>query len=118
MIKKIFCSAIAIACVALSSNLSFNFNTIRKVSALSNAVLSDVVITDISAGTDHNLALDQNGNLWAWGRNDHGQIGDGTTTNCSKPKRIFSGHKFSKISAGNNCSAAIDVDGYFYLIHL
>ena len=41
---------------------------------LSNATLSDCVITDISAGTTHNLALDSDGNVWAWGDNSAGQL--------------------------------------------
>ena len=40
--------------------------------------LSNIVA--IAAGWDHNLALDSYGRLWAWGRNDKGQLGDGTTT--------------------------------------
>ncbi len=71
-------------------------------------------ITSISAGTNHNLALDQYGNLWAWGNNSAGQLGDGTKTNSNVPIQIMKGHKFKKISAGNDCSAAIDVDGYLY----
>ncbi len=79
-----------------------------------NVSLSNCEIVQVAAGTDHNLALDKDGNLWAWGRNDHGQLGDGTTTNSNVPKQIYRGHKFSKISAGNNCSAAIDTDGFLY----
>lgn len=71
-------------------------------------------IVDVAAGVDHNLALDSNGYLWAWGRNDQGQLGDGTTTNAVHPIQIFRGHKFKSISAGNQCSAAIDEDGYLY----
>jgi len=32
----------------------------------------------ISAGYDHSLAIDEFGNLWAWGQNIFGQLGDGT----------------------------------------
>ena len=82
---------------------------------ISRVSLTDGVIVDIAAGTDHNLALDQQGNLWAWGRNDYGQIGNGTTIDQPTPVQIMRGHKFKKISAGNNISAAIDVDGYLYV---
>ena len=34
----------------------------------------------IAAGGVHSLAVKSNGTLWAWGRNDNGQLGDGTTT--------------------------------------
>ena len=41
-------------------------------------VLSNIVA--ISAGWNHNLALAADGSLYAWGLNNKGQLGDGTTT--------------------------------------
>lgn len=38
-------------------------------------------IEQVSAGTIHTLALGADGNVWAWGTNSHGSVGDGTTTN-------------------------------------
>lgn len=115
MLKRFY--ALCAAAFGLVLSITPN-NVVKPIFAsknnLNNAVLSDCVITDISAGTDHNLALDQNGNLWAWGNNGSGQLGDGTTVNSYIPKQIMKGHKFKKISAGNNCSAAIDIDGYLY----
>jgi alpha-tubulin suppressor-like RCC1 family protein len=32
----------------------------------------------IAAGGNHSLALDENGNVWAWGNNQDGQLGDNT----------------------------------------
>lgn len=32
----------------------------------------------VSAGVLHTLALKNNGNLWAWGNNGNGQLGNGT----------------------------------------
>lgn len=39
-------------------------------------------------------ALTEDGDLYAWGRNNRGQIGDGTRTNRSSPILILSGTKF------------------------
>lgn len=101
--------------IALMLNIFVPRNIVSvKANEISRVSLTDGVIVDIAAGTDHNLALDQQGNLWAWGRNDYGQLGDGTTTNSNVPIQIMRGHKFKKISAGNSCSAAIDVNGYLY----
>lgn len=33
----------------------------------------------------HSLGLDTAGNIWAWGWNSHGQVGDGTTNNATTP---------------------------------
>lgn len=79
-----------------------------------NISISDCEIVDIAAGSNHNLALDSDGNLWAWGSNSSGQLGDGTTTDSNVPIQIMRGHKFKKISAGRDCSAAIDENGYLY----
>lgn len=37
-----------------------------------------VVFEAISAGYEHSLALDADGNAWAWGRNQDGRLGDGS----------------------------------------
>lgn len=39
---------------------------------------SNVKFKYISAGDEHVLALDENNNLWVWGRNSSGQLGDET----------------------------------------
>ena len=41
-------------------------------------------VTAIAAGSFHGLAV-QNGGLYAWGNNGHGQLGNGTTTSSSTP---------------------------------
>ena len=33
--------------------------------------------------------VDSNGTLWAWGRNDSGQLGDGTTMHRYSPVRVM-----------------------------
>jgi alpha-tubulin suppressor-like RCC1 family protein len=33
---------------------------------------SDITITKIVGGKHHMLALDQNGRVWSWGKNDKG----------------------------------------------
>lgn len=52
-------------------------------SAAAVAILNDA--TAITAGADHTCALRNNGQVWCWGRNSSGQVGDGTTTARSQP---------------------------------
>ena len=35
------------------------------------------------------IAIDADGNLWLWGYNDHGQLGEGTWTNKTVPQKIM-----------------------------
>ena len=45
-------------------------------------------IKDVFAGQYHTFAVTTNGLVYAWGRNDYGQLGDGTKTNRSTPTLI------------------------------
>lgn len=44
--------------------------------------------TSIAVGLEFACALDNTGAVWCWGRNDVGQLGDGTLTNRSVPTRV------------------------------
>lgn len=43
---------------------------------------------DVAAGTDHCLVLKPDGTVWAWGRNDYGQVGDNTSILRSAPVQV------------------------------
>ncbi len=47
-----------------------------------------LVITRISAGGDHTCGLATDQAIYCWGRNDFGQLGDGTTTDRSTPTKV------------------------------
>ena len=70
----------------------------------------------ISAGGSHSLAIGSNSNLYVWGGNQYGQLGDGTTNNETVPVTITlpSGASPTAISAGSNHSLAIDSNGNLY----
>ena len=64
------------------------------------------------------LGLYANGTMLAWGFNDYGQIGDGTTQQRSSPVIITASggavSRFIYVGSGNNSSAAIDTEGRLY----
>lgn len=61
----------------------------------------------MSAGTDFGLAL-ANGGVNAWGENEYGELGDGTTTNSDVPVAVDGlSESVSAIAAGNGHSLAL-----------
>ena len=61
-------------------------------------------ILRIASGLNHSLALDSSGTLWAWGRNNQGQLGDGgCEDNASLPVPV----------PGMTNTVAIAAHGYF-----
>ena len=46
-------------------------------------------IVAAAGGAGHSLALDTYGNLWSWGRNDYGQLGDGSRDDRYNPQRVI-----------------------------
>ena len=68
----------------------------------------------VSAGDNHTVAIKTDGSLWAWGLNDRGQLGDGTTVNRSSPVVINSSETWTAVSAGYEHSLAITNDGRLF----
>jgi len=65
----------------------------------------------VSAGYVHSMGLKLDGSLRIWGKNDQGQLGDGTVINRSLPTLIPSAVPFQKIKASRVHSLAIKDDG-------
>jgi alpha-tubulin suppressor-like RCC1 family protein len=68
-------------------------------------------VVQVSAGGAHSLALLSNGTVMAWGENNDGQLGTGSTKKDAKPKRIPGLSGVTAVSAGNLFSAALLKDG-------
>lgn len=68
-------------------------------------------IIQVATGTDYSLALKSNGTVWAWGRNDVGQLGDRTTVSRSRPEQIPGLSGITRIAAGDRTSYAIGAGG-------
>jgi alpha-tubulin suppressor-like RCC1 family protein len=69
-----------------------------------------------AAGLNHSLGIDSAGQVWAWGRNNKGQLGTGDLINRSSPVAVtgLPSKKFVKVSAGAEHSLAMTEDGDIY----
>ena len=64
-------------------------------------------LTDVKAvacGTYHSLALKNDGTAWAWGYNNQGQLGDGTTTDRWTPVQVAGLTGVTALAAGGGHS--------------
>lgn len=61
----------------------------------------------IASGSLHSCAVLEDGSLWCWGSNEHGQLGDGTTENRSSPVRVRDLAAVERIALGGNTSCAL-----------
>ena len=81
-----------------------------------SGVLAGKTVIAVAAGDYHGLALCSDGTLAAWGDNNSGQLGDGSTTNSSVPvavsnSGILAGRTVIAVAAGGGHSLALCSDG-------
>ena len=72
------------------------------------------IITKVAAGEYHNLALDSNGNVWVWGRNNYYQLGNTNTSNVVTPTRLTSISNVKDIACGSYTSFMVTEEGDVY----
>ena len=67
----------------------------------------------VAGGLFHSLAIESNGTVWAWGENNFGQLGNGTTTQgaTSAPGQVLSLSGVASVAAGDYHSLALTTSG-------
>ena len=94
-----------------------NMNSAVPVQVGAGIAAFNTHVVAVSAGTSHSLALTDDGKVWAWGFNNNGQLGDGTTTSSTVPIQVkvsAGGAQLSnieQISAGEDDSVALTSGG-------
>lgn len=68
-------------------------------------------IAHIAAGSYHSMAVDDDGNVWAWGMNLYGQLGEGTTTDSNIPVQTSEVANIVSIRSGAAYNFACDSTG-------
>jgi alpha-tubulin suppressor-like RCC1 family protein len=76
-----------------------------------NVVVTCAPERTIASGNDHNLALNANGSLLAWGAGSDGQLGDGSKGTKLAPEPIGNVFTWAFVSAGQGHSTALRTDG-------
>lgn len=79
--------------------------TLSASSALAYDSAAPEAARTMSAGASESFVIDGNGTLWAWGDNQWGQLGDGTTEDRSRPVRVLEGVR--SVSAGESHTYAV-----------
>jgi len=80
-----------------------DYSTPQKINSLENIVA-------IARGYDHTVALDENGNVYTFGENDRGQLGNGSNEDSDYPILVTISD-IVMIAAGSDSTYAIDVNG-------
>ena len=68
-------------------------------------------MTAVAGGKEHSLALLSDGTVRAFGRNDAGQLGDGTNSSSATPVKVSGLRGVTAIAAGAHHSLALLLDG-------
>lgn len=66
---------------------------------------------DVATGDRHSCAVTGTGDLFCWGDNAEGQLGDGTTSPSTVPVAVASADTFTAVEAGGAHTCALTVDG-------
>lgn len=72
---------------------------------------SDAIFDTASLGGMHLIAIDENGNLWAYGENSNGCLGLNDTRYAENLTQVTTDINFVSVACGLSYTAALDVDG-------
>ena len=68
-------------------------------------------VKTVAAAGDSSFALDEDGSVWAWGANESGQLGTGTTDDLPSPTRVEALTDITSLSATGTSGVAVQADG-------
>ncbi|MFO1484682.1 MAG: choice-of-anchor D domain-containing protein [Verrucomicrobiaceae bacterium] len=100
-----------------SGQLGDGTSAVERTTPVAVTGLSGIVITAVDCGYTHNLAVTNDGKLYAWGAGANGRLGNGGTADSNVPLLIsgpWGTRKIIAVSAGAAHSLAVDEDGKVY----
>jgi len=96
-------------------NVSFSdFEVVPAVDPQAVELVGDLNLVDIAGGRNHSLGLNYDGKVYAWGDNQYGQLGDGTSISRSSPVAVQGNKRFIEVSSSADHSMAIDANGVLW----
>ncbi len=85
-------------------------DTVNHTGPQAVALPSNAQITQVSVGAEYACAVDTNQDLWCWGNNTWGQVGDGNATSPVKSPTVVA-HSILSVAAGEVHTCAIGAIG-------
>nr|XP_055062420.1 probable E3 ubiquitin-protein ligase HERC4 [Misgurnus anguillicaudatus] len=78
--------------------------------------LANMHVIQISCGDQHSMALTQDGRVYVWGENAHGQLGLNEGSGCLTPQHMtfLDGVPLAQISAGGDHSFVLSLSGVVF----
>ncbi|WP_435743042.1 cutinase family protein [Nocardioides sp. SYSU DS0663] len=95
-------------------NISYR---VRGTTPATTATTGVVVLTvpagpaAVTAGGQVSCAVRDDGTAWCWGRNSHGQLGDGTTTTRLTPVEVAGDDRWRTLSTSGSTTCGIRTEG-------
>jgi alpha-tubulin suppressor-like RCC1 family protein len=68
-------------------------------------------VANMSSGFEHTCAVTQQGKVYCWGRNNRGQLGDGSTESTSEAREVVGLDHVIEVTCGREHSCAHKADG-------
>jgi len=74
-------------------------------------VATDQRFTRITAGAEHACGVAVDGKAWCWGKNNDGQLGNGSTRDQSAPVAVERGFSYGELAAGEKHTCGVTTEG-------
>ena len=95
--------------------VSYTVTSNGKTTTINREVIVEAVVSlndpYISSGYYHAGVIKSDGTVWTWGRNNNGQLGNGTSTDSSVPVQASGLTNVIQLGLGSYISAALKDDG-------
>jgi len=93
--------------------------TVTPTLVVNTGVLSGKTMKSVATNTEHACALDTNNQVYCWGKNMWGELGDGTRTNSNVPVKVstagaLGGVTVASLQLNFESTCALDTSGYVY----